>query len=382
MTRALVISFSDLDSDPRLDRQIGALRFRFEVAAAGLAPPVFRDVRFIDISSPPRRVAGRALGLIRRLLRRSEAVFWKHPANQAVLQRLRDVEADVVVANDLSALPIAMHLGRPVVFDAHEYSPDELGDSLWWRALERPERMWICRRYVPGVAAMMTVSEGIADRYEREFGVRATVVTNAPPYAELEPSPVGERVRVLHHGLALRGRGLEEMIRLVSLLDERFTLDLVLVEGDRGYRDELIRRVAGNPRVRVLPPVPMREIVPMANGYDIGLYLLAPNNFNQRHALPNKLFEFIQGRLAVAIGPSPEMAAVVRRFGCGVVSSDFRPETLATELNRLDTSTIAALKQASSVAAVELCAEKNAGLILEVVETALVRRTEQAVVPL
>ena len=57
----------------------------------------------------------------------------------------------------------------------------------------------------------------------------------------------------------------------------------------------------------------MHELPRMANDYDVGLYLLPPTNFNQRYALPNKFFEFIQGRLAIAIGPSPEMAKLVER---------------------------------------------------------------------
>ena len=115
----------------------------------------------------------------------------------------------------------------------------------------------------------------------------------------------------------------------------------------------------------------MQGLVRMANHYDIGLFLLPPVNFNWRFTLPNKLFEFIQGRLAIAIGPSPEMARVVRKYGLGVVADDFAPETLAAALNALDGSAIGAFKRASHAAADELCAESNAELMLRVVETAV-----------
>jgi hypothetical protein len=36
--------------------------------------------------------------------------------------------------------------------------------------------------------------------------------------------------------------------------------------------------------------------------------------------------EFIQARLAVAVDPSPEMARLVQRYGCGVVAPDFPPK--------------------------------------------------------
>lgn len=163
------------------------------------------------------------------------------------------------------------------------------------------------------------------------------------------------------------------MIRIADLLDERFTLDFVLVENWPGYREKLMRRARRNTRIRFPQPQPMRMLVRMANDYDIGLFLLPPVSVHRRYALPNKLFEFIQGRLAVAVGPSPEMARVVRQYGCGIVADDFAPETLAAAINALDDSAIAAYKRASHVAADELCAENNEKLVLGAVEEALAR---------
>jgi hypothetical protein len=372
LATVLVISFSDLASDPRVDRQIAALLTQHRVIAAGLAPSERDGVEFVDITTPPLGlVDGGGMGVARLLAHRFETAYWRHPRYCAAYKRLTGVEADVVVANDVAALPIAARLGPPVMLDAHEYAPEQFIHQWWWRQLVAPYVRWQCNTYIRDVAAMTTVSQGIADVYEKEFGVRATVVTNAPPFADLEPTPVGDPVRILHHGGATRGRGLEQMIRLAELLEERFLVDLVLVEGTRGFRDQLVRRARGNPRVRFPPPVPMRHLASMANGYDIGVFLLPPINLQRRYALPNKLFEFVQGRLAVAIGPSPEMAAVVHRYGCGVVAHDFKPETLAEELNGLDAAAIAEFKRASHLAAAELSAEPNADLILNAVDTAL-----------
>jgi glycosyltransferase involved in cell wall biosynthesis len=220
---------------------------------------------------------------------------------------------------------------------------------------------------------MLTVSEGLADAYERETGVRARVVTNAPGYQDLAPTPVHDPVRVIHHGGAQPGRGLEELIRAASLLDARFTADFMLVEvkGSPGYRKKLIRLADGNPRIRFPDPQPMHGLAHAINDYDIGVYLLPPVTLNRRYAMPNKLFEFIQARLAVAIGPSPEMARIVRTYGCGIVTEDFEPETLATALNALDPATIANFKRASHAAARELCAEKNEAIIVGAVDDAL-----------
>jgi len=59
--RVLVVSHSDLSSDPRVDRQIDALRGLYDVVAAGFRPPRYEDVSFVDISIPPPAAGQRAL---------------------------------------------------------------------------------------------------------------------------------------------------------------------------------------------------------------------------------------------------------------------------------------------------------------------------------
>ena len=60
-------------------------------------------------------------------------------------------------------------------------------------------------------------------------------------------------------------------------------------------------------------------------------------------------------------------------IGCGVVAEDFRPASLAAELNRRSNADIAALKARSHVAAQELCMEHNRDVVLGLVEEALGR---------
>lgn len=380
MSRVLVISFSDLRSDSRLDRQIGFLRTRHDVVAAGLGPSPHPGVAFVDLTPPPEgRLLGlsrRAAGLARLAARRSQAVYWRHATNRAAYERLRGTDFDLVVANDVSALPLAIRLaaGRPVVFDAHEFATAELGHLRWWRLLIAPYVDSLLRWCLPHVSAVMTVGPAIADRYAQEYAIeRPAVVTNAQHHAALDPTPVGETIRMLHHGVADPSRRLDLTIDVVDALDARFTLDLMLVETPSGELERLRERAAASERVNVIPPVPMREIVPFANRYDIGLCLLPPSHLNLELVLPNKFFEFIQARLALAIGPSVEMAALVREWDCGVVAEDFSPASLAAALSALTPARIAEMKRSSAAAADVLCAERNREVVLDLVDRALAR---------
>jgi len=117
----------------------------------------------------------------------------------------------------------------------------------------------------------------------------------------------------------------------------------------------------------------MPEICEATNQYDIGLFLLPPVNLNYRFALPNKLFEFIQARLAVAIGPSPEMARVVRAHKVGVVSESFDPASMADSLNSLTREDLIRFKQASHRSADQLCFEAVSDRLLAVIQDLLTR---------
>jgi hypothetical protein len=117
----------------------------------------------------------------------------------------------------------------------------------------------------------------------------------------------------------------------------------------------------------------MPELSRFLNQYDIGVYLLEPVNFNFLHSLPNKFFEFIQARLAVAIGPSPEMARLVREYDLGVVADDFSPQALAQCLLGLDLKRIEYYKSQSHKVAHLLSAEQNKKILLDLVERVLAR---------
>jgi glycosyltransferase involved in cell wall biosynthesis len=374
MDMVLIISYSDLARDSRVNRQIRWLSERYDVIAAGLRDPSIPDVRFISLAHtiPKKSVFARAKSALQILARRIEPHYWRLPATAKGLEALSTVQADLVLANDIEALPLAVRLagGAPVIFDAHEYAPRQFDNTLTWRIFLQPYRAYLCRKYIPMTAAMFTVCDGIAEQYRRDTGVTPIVLTNAPEYRDISPTlksrdePV---IRMIHHGGASPPRRIERMIQAMSYLDDRFRLDLALVPGSPEYIRWLQKLAGRDARIRFLAPVPMQELVEFSSRYDIGLFLVPPTTFNLRHTLPNKFFEFIQARLAVAIGPSPEMAKIVREYHCGVIAPGFSARELAASLSRLDHVQINAFKSQSDRIARDMSAERNRKLLLDVI---------------
>lgn len=369
---ALVLSFSDLKRDPRVRRQLRILKEFCRVSAIGLGDPEMPGVDFrsaaseglgSNISSPPtivsmirRRITGkcRQVGELLALQARDlDAFYWHQRVVKRSLAVSSGIRADVVIANDAMALPVALKIaaGAPVLFDAHEYAPREYEESFAWRVGARKLVMHILRTYARRAAAITVVCEQFVAEYEREFGVKSQVVTNATAFADLVPVETRpDRLRLVHHGGAWHSRYLDRLVTMVRYLDTRFELDFFVV-GHAADITSLKAAAAGQSRIRFRDPVPVSEIVRTIHGYDIGVHLLPPTNFNNLHALPNKFFEYIQARLAVAIGPSPQMAKIVRQFDCGVVSHDFTPAALASRLNALSNEDVDRMKSGSHRAA-------------------------------
>lgn len=362
MKTVLILSFSNLQRDPRVRRHAQALEGQFRVVTAGYGgAPGYGD-QHVEIPEPgrsslPKKMA-KALCLLFRLY---AAVFWLDTDKRAALQRLKGQQFDLIIANDASSLPVAFSLAGhqvPVVADMHEFAPGEQLSGWKWNLFWKGYPRYLCRRFLPRANHVLTVCDSIAELYRQEFlATLPDVLMNCPSYIEAAPQQVGEKVRLIHHGLGCPSRKLELMAEAALQLDERFQFDFMLVESDSAYCQWLRETYAGE-RIRFREPVPMPSIPQVLNrDYDIGVFLLEPEAINYKYALPNKLFEFMQARLAIAVSPSHEMARLVRSTEVGVVAENFSSAALAQAINALDKATIMSMKQASAVAAQRYCAE-------------------------
>ena len=367
----MIISFTDISRDPRVNRQILFLKDNYRVIAVGSGNPGLDGVRYINCKIVRRRIDKKIVAAGLLSLGIFEKYYWDQQHIRECLKKLRDIKVDFIIVNDIDCLPLSLKIANDakIIFDAHEYAPKQFEDLWHWRLFRQRYREYLCGKYLPKVDAMTTVCQGIADEYEIKYGVEPVVVTNAPNYESIEPHLTDpERIRLIHHGIAAKSRRIENMILMMNHLDDRFELDLILIPGFPNYIEKMKKLAQHNSKIRFLPPVPMRELAKFSSQYDIGLFLLEPTNFNYRHALPNKFFEFIQARLAIAIGPSPEMARIVKEYECGIVGDDFSPKTLAHCLMDIGEKKIDYFKCQSHKIARIMSSEQNKAKILKIID--------------
>jgi hypothetical protein len=375
----LVIVFSNLKHDARVKRQINALTQDYTVTVACHDADVDPSYRLVKFAPTNLTLFRKIVSAFLLLLRRFSIAHNLLHDYKSVATQLASRPFDLVIANDVETLPTAFQIARSskskLLFDAHEYAPRHFEDKRMWRIFFQNYNTWLCKKYIKHVDGMTTVGEGLAEEYEKHFGIKPQIVHNAPSYYETLPTPVSDtKIKLIHHGIANRSRRLDLMVELMHLLDERFTLDLMLLlppsssKTTVDYLAGLKQMAASNPRIRFIPAVKSDQIVNFINQYDIGVFLLPPVNFNYANTLPNKFFDFIQARLGVAIGPTPEMAHIVMSHKNGVVSNDFTAKSLAEKLNALTVTQIQEFKHNSDSVAKMFNAEKSANVIRSVVK--------------
>lgn len=381
MTSVLILSLSALRRDPRILRQISVLSADYEVYTAGYgeAPDdVVGHFRVPDGLRVWRANYRRFYAL--SMAHAFDRLYFGAPWVKFLRDAIRPGTFDIILANDANAAPIARALEPRLGWhtDLHEYATRQGEDDVTWRRFTKPVNSWMVRRHVARADSATTVSQGLADAYLEEFGVKCRVVPNAAPYVpDLEPRPTAptDPLKLVYAGAAVRSRRLETMIDAVGVVETRrpgsLELDLYVIAGDSDYREQLEEHAAAVPggAVRLLGPVPFDELVTTMARYDVGFYACPPTNFNQERALPNKLFEFVQARLAIVSGPSPDMAQCITEHSLGVITAGFGVQDLADALGALNAEQVDRYKRASHDAAESLSSERASTPWVDAIDT-------------
>lgn len=363
----LIISFSHLQKDPRVLRQVQALSSDYNLYTIGLSP--------VNTTIPNLLHSYNRNNLFFKLLRVVLSITKLFNCYLAIVlkqyqldKQFKKIHFDLILCNDVDALPLGFAISNkkiPVWADLHEYSPREFENSFLWRLYFQSYKIWLCRKYLPLVNYISVVCNGIAKEYEKNFNITTnSIITNAAFYhADLKPIIPKSPIKIIHHGAAMPNRKIEVMIDMMQYLGNEYELNMMLVvngESQHDYLDKLRTKALDvGKKIHFLETVSTNQIPMLINSFDIGLYILEPSGFNELYALPNKFFEFIQARLCLAVSPNPEMSSIVNQSKLGIVSKDYTAQSMATAIEQLSLEDIFAYKSNADLYAWEYSADKN-----------------------
>jgi hypothetical protein len=346
----LVISLKDISSNPRPYKQIELLCNDHQIYTYAAGPSTLKQAGHFPIKHVKvKGIKHTFKAIFWSLTRQWDKLYWSGFEDNIDVYRQ---DYDLIIPHDIITMPLAYKIAGAsenckIALDLHEYLPRQWENSIKWRLTQQPFVNALCKKYLQLADICTVVCQSIETEYKKNYDIKSSIViTNASQYeAELIPQPIGDKIKIITHGVAFRGRHLEVMIDMMhDLPADKYELYLMLVKDKQDYIDELKQRASTLKNVFFIPTVSKGDIAKFTNQFDIGLFLLPPVNFNYANALPNKFFEFVQARLAVAIGPSPEMASLVRQHKLGVVAENFSSKSMANAILSLSREQIIAIK--------------------------------------
>ncbi len=266
--------------------------------------------------------------------------------------------ADAYHAHDMVALPAcymaALLRRKPLIFDSHELPLDWPQFTRWRWLYALATR--ILQYLTPRCTAVITVSPPIAEALQRLYGGLAPVlIRNVPEYQ----SPVsndclrrhlglGPEMRIaLYQGNLQPDRELDRLVCAAKFLDPNIMMVLMgrNVMGDD--LQALINQEGVADRVKILPPVPYKELLEWTASADMGLIIFSGrSSLSIKLCLPNKLFEYLMAGLPVLSSSLEAVADILHTYDVGSVVPSLEPEEVGRAINVLlaDSASLARMK--------------------------------------
>lgn len=288
----------------------------------------------------------RARNLLRRVL-----------APYGLVRAIVSTGADVVQSVDLPALRCsslaADRLHAVLSFDSHEMWTGFLDNpELKVTGLDRRRLLHMEKRYAPRANVVFVVSDEMGRRMSHRYRLRSTItVLNSPPGYVTSSSQTKAPVRLVFHGSLSATKNVEGLLRAMSRLKGKATLDIHgagLTLGE-DYLARLVRENDLEGVVTIHGKFCYQDVLTMLAPYDVGVYAAKMIEDNFAISLPNKLFDCICAGLAVAASDFPAIRELLEGCGCGVCLDPTSTDTIASGLSALvdDPERIDAMKKHS-----------------------------------
>lgn len=356
-----ILSFENIDLEYRVRNQVKFLCRDYSIDLIGIGEwKVPRGVQFFQLNRTPRTIPYLIKYYILLVFGKVVPEFYPYiiklkPEYDSAKRIIQSRDYYLIHANDWDALPIAVegsnNKNTKILFDAHEYSPDQQSDNLIWRIFVKPYRKWLFSSYLDKIDKMVTVSESIADLYEKNFLVRnIEVIYNSKVYKYNKFRKTRkDKIKIIYQGAALPNRYIEDFFELSNYLNDCFVLHLLLQPTNKKYYKYLQNscNFHSNSKIEILEPVIYTKLNDVIHTYDIGIPAIRSSNQNSENALGGKFFDYIMAGLAIAVTPLKSYKTFIEKYYIGIVSAHKSVKSLANEINRLSIEKIDHYKKTS-----------------------------------
>jgi glycosyltransferase involved in cell wall biosynthesis len=273
---------------------------------------------------------------------------------------------DGICAIDLDTILPGLFISKlkniPRIYDAHEYFT-ELKEV---RTRPRVQKAWLAieRFAVPQFDNGYTVSDGLAEAFQKKYKRDYPVIRNLPVLQPLVPVEKNEKFLV-YQGAVNEARGFEYLIPAMKSV--RYKL---VVCGDGNFMEplkQLIEKYEVSSKVELkgmLVPAQLRAVAQEAT---LGMALSEKEGLNQLYALPNKFLENMHAGLPQIAMDFPEYTKINSRYRIAVLLSSLDVAEIADTINRTmaDDKLLDELRANALKAREEYCWQREQDLLID-----------------
>ena len=246
---------------------------------------------------------------------------------------------DAVCAIDLDTI-ISCHFVSgfkriPRIYDAHELFT-ELKEVI---TRPRIKKIWtkVEKKFVPKFKLGYTVSEGIAEEFNRRYKVNYKTIRNLPLLKEFDAIQTMEKF-ILYQGAVNEARGFEFLIPAMQWVNCK-----LVICGDGNFMAQLKKLVSDQKlenKIELKGMLPPAEIWKISQQATVGIALAEREGLNQYLALPNKFFDYVHAGLPQVTMNYPEYSKINIQFEVAVLIDDLAPKKIAESINNLLTDEV------------------------------------------
>lgn len=377
MKKIGILCDSNPFSKPRPARMIEMLKDHYPLFVFGRGIEESERVLSFPLSKSSSQRSDEENNAILKACLEKNFDFLLHTKERQIFQDklLSTPSLSLLIVEDITLLPFALSYKEKnpkckVMIDLREFYPLEYENDPSWLRSFGAFFEYLCSHFLHKVDFALTVSEGIAKKYQEVYSLPCTLFLSLPPYYPLTPAQ-NTTIRLIYHGLISSDRESENLLEIARNLRSGIEMNLMVLSNHTQFLQDFKNEAQNIPNLSLLPPVRLEEIIPFTSQFDVGLITLKPNGFNNTNALPNKFFEYIQARLALLTTPLPSLAPMIERYKIGKCSSDFSTSSLIESINSLSLEEVQTYKQNSHIASEELNLTHNQAKILNIIQTLL-----------